>query len=106
MIITGSASINQTGTIDEQFRDNSSSSERVGDGLYFTAKPLPVGVDTIMTPQNCQTNTHKKVCRNESSTSHQILTLRKAAKSYQKSSNLLEKRTADTGSRKNNIRKK
>ena len=90
MIATGSASINQTGTLDEQFRDNLYSSERVGEELYFTVGPLPVGVDTIMTPQSCQTNTQKKDHRNKLSTSHQTLTLKKEARSHQKSSNLLE----------------
>ena len=46
---------NQTSTIDEQFRDtcNSSSNEHVGVEPYFTVEPLPVGVDTIMTPKSC-----------------------------------------------------
>ena len=60
MITTGYAYINQFDTIDEQFRDNSSFNERVGEELYLTAEPLPVRVDTIMMPQIWQTNTQKK----------------------------------------------
>lgn len=106
-ITTEPASINQTGTIDAQFRDHPSSNEHVDEELPFTAEPLPVGLDTIMTPQSCHAKTPKKDLGKKPSTSHQTFTPRKAAKFVTpEKKQLTRKRKAATDSWKKNIRKK